>query len=93
MIFAIERLRALRAGRPLPDGGTWESLPELGPVRLSERGFLVPGDLPADWRTDYEEDVAIRTIQYGQALERAEAEAWTATIRRMRDAGELPEGG
>lgn len=76
MILAIERLRALRAGRRFSNGEAWGSAPARGPARgparWSERGFLIPGDLLADWRTDYEEDVAIRTIQYGQALEHAE---------------------
>lgn len=58
---------------------------------LLPRGYLVPDDLPADWRIDYEEEIAIRTIQYGQALEHAEAEALTVTVRRMRAAGEIPQ--
>ena len=53
------------------------------------RGIAGPGDLPADWRIEWEERAAVREYDGGQAREHAEAEAFTEILARMRAAGEL----
>lgn|GEM_PF-6301355 len=47
--------------------------------------FNTPGDLPADWRCEFEERAAIREYDGGQAREHAEAEAFTEILERMRN--------
>ncbi len=77
MISAIERLRALRAGRlitPVLDRCQQETRPE---------------DLPEPWRELYEERAAIREYDGGQAREHAEAEALREVVERMRAVDEL----
>lgn len=53
------------------------------------RGIAGPGNLPADWRCEFEERAAVREYDGGQAREHAEAEAFTEILARMRAAGEL----
>jgi hypothetical protein len=48
---------------------------------------MSPGDLPPDWRIEWEERAAIREHEGGQAREHAEAEALREIVQRMRDAG------
>jgi len=85
MHSTLERLRVLRAeGR----------LPKLGPsdtsaVYAGGSEELTPADLPSDWRVEWEERVAIREYEGGQAREHAEAEAFTEILARMRAAGKL----
>ena len=50
--------------------------------------YKTPGDLPADWRCEFEERAAIREYDGGQAREHAEAEAFTEILARMGAAGE-----
>lgn len=47
-----------------------------------------PDDLPSDWRCEFEERVAIREYDGGQARQHAEAEAFDEILARMRAAGE-----
>jgi len=61
---------------PLPD--------RQATVRESERGYLIPDDLPEPWREWYEERAAIREYDGGQAREHAEAEALKETLDAMR---------
>ena len=49
---------------------------------------LTPGDLPADWRLEWEERAAIREYDGGQAREHAEAEALDEILARMLTAGD-----
>lgn len=49
--------------------------------------LLMPSDLPADWRIEWEERAAIREYDGGQAREHAEAEALREIVERMRIAG------
>jgi hypothetical protein len=49
--------------------------------------WMSPGDLPPDWRIEWEERAAIREHEGGQAREHAEAEALREIVQRMRDAG------
>lgn len=51
------------------------------------RAITSPGDLPPDWRIEWEERAAIREYDGGQAREHAEAEALREIIERMRQAG------
>ncbi len=76
MISALERLRALRAGKLAPDAP-------------APREITVAG-LPPDWRTGFEEPAAIREYDGGQLREYAEAEALRETVERMRAASEIP---
>ena len=49
-------------------------------------GIAGPGNLPAEWRVEWEERAAIREYEGGQAREHAEAEALTEILARMRAA-------
>ena len=65
-----------------------------GTATVTERdapscGIAGPGDLPTDWRVEFEERAAIREYDGGQAREHAEAEAFAEILARMRAAGEL----
>lgn len=66
-----------------------EGLPASAFVQ-TERGHLVPDNLPEPWRAWYEERTAIREYDGGQVREHAEAEALRETIDAMRTAGEHP---
>lgn len=46
-----------------------------------------PGDLPPEWRIEWEERAAIREYDGGQVREHAEAEAFQEILARMRTAG------
>lgn len=46
--------------------------------------FKTPGDLPADWRCEFEERAAIREYDGGQLREYAEAKAFDEILARMR---------
>lgn len=83
MILALERLRALRAGRQLREPG---SLRDGGAVPIGI------DDLPAEWRLEWEERAAIREYLGGQAREHAEAEALTEIIARMQAAAQKCPG-
>ena len=52
-------------------------------------GIAGPGDLPVEWRCEFEDRAAVREYDGGQAREHAEAEAFTEILARMRTAGEL----
>jgi hypothetical protein len=45
-----------------------------------------PGDLPIDWRIEFEEQAAILEYDGGLAREEAEAEALREIAQRIRDA-------
>lgn len=47
-----------------------------------------PGDLPSDWRIEWEERAAVREYDGGQTREHAEAEAFSEIVARMRAATE-----
>ena len=47
---------------------------------------LTVGDLPPDWRIEWEERAAIREFDAGQVREHAEAEAFGEIVARMRAA-------
>ena len=47
-----------------------------------------PGDLPGDWRCEFEERASIREYAGGQTREYAEAAAFSEIVARMRAAGE-----
>lgn len=61
---------------------------EIVPILETARSIREPGELPADWRVEWEERTAIREYEGGQAREHAEAEAFTEIPARMRTAGE-----
>lgn len=52
-------------------------------------GITGPGNLPVEWRMEWEEQAAVREYDGGQAREHAEAEAFTEILDRMRAAGGL----
>ena len=77
MITALERLRALRAGKLRPD------TPALREITVA--------DLPPDWRLEFEERAAIREYDGGQLREHAESDALVEIVARMRAAGMNPK--
>ena len=77
MIFALERLEALRAGRPLDD-----ILDITGPEGLSK-----------DWRIEYEERAAILEYDGGLVREEAEALALQEIRVRTREYDQKNRGG
>jgi hypothetical protein len=79
VISALERLRALRAGRLHPD-----------PPAPRE---ITVAELPPDWRLEFEERAAIREYDGGQLREHAEAEALREIVTRMRAAAIRAGGG
>ena len=68
MIFALERLRALRANQ---EG----NVPELVPVTLC--------NLPIEWRIEFEERAAILEYDGGLSREGADAKALIEIRQRM----------
>ncbi len=69
MIFALERLRALRASRGL-------DAPE--PV------LATPADLSMDWRIEYEERAAILEYDGGLSRDEADRQALREISERMK---------
>lgn len=76
MSSALQRLQSLRAGRKA-----------LGPPAYLG---IVPGDLPEDWKMEYEERAAIREYDGGQVREYAESEALREIVERMLAVGQTP---
>ena len=77
------------------DGGIAMLEPELtteldagAALTTTERGYLVPDDLPDVWREWYEKRAAIREYDGGETRERAEAGALRETRAAMRAVGE-----
>lgn len=64
-----------------------DALERLRELRGERERYRTPGDLPPDWRCEFEERAAIREYDGGQAREHAEAEAFTEILTRMRAAG------
>lgn len=69
MIFALERLRALRADSSY-------GVPDDGPT--------TPDDLSMDWRIEYEERAAILEYDGGLSREAADIQAFNEIKERMR---------
>ena len=65
-----------------------DALERLRALRGETPRYQTPGDLPADWRCEFEERAAIREYDGGQVREHAEAEAFSEILARMRAAGE-----
>ncbi len=100
MSSALEQLRALRAARMTDDadaapdsaGSTISvSKPSTRPEATTrftetERGYLVPDDLPGRWKELYEERAAIREFERRQPREHAEAEALAEVVAMIRQA-------
>ena len=63
----------------------------LGTVAAVDGSGIGPGDLPGDWRVEWEERAAVMEYDGGLPRERAEALALDDVLRRMRQAGEPGE--
>ncbi len=72
MISALERLRTLRAGEPLPD--------EPPPPEPSVE------DLPPDFREEFEERASIREYDGNQTREEAERGAFREILAKIQAA-------